>query len=298
MGVPVTRSVAVPTRVLLTGAFGLIGSATLEVLRANGIAVTALSNVNPGTLPAGVDRSFVGDAGDVDLVRAALADVDAVVHLAALASPRHGDAVDVFAGNTRATFVVLDEAGKAGVGRAVIASSYSVLGLPFAEPDLHPAYLPLDEHTPLQVEDCYALSKQVDEATAHMAARRYGMTVAALRFPYVANAGMLAQRIARVTADPSDAARECWTYLDVRDAAEAAWLSLTAPLTGAPAIFLAAPETLAPYPTEDLIRAYHPDTEIRRPLPDRTAPIDLAPAVRLLGFTAQHVVPLTTEPLP
>src|SRR5882724_6781763 len=106
-----TRSVVVPTRVLLTGAFGLIGSATLDTLRANGIAVTALSNVRPETPPPGADRVFVGDAGDVDLVRAALADVDAVVHLAALASPRHGDAVDVFAGNTRATFVVLDEAG-------------------------------------------------------------------------------------------------------------------------------------------------------------------------------------------
>lgn len=35
-----TRSTAVPTRVLLTGASGLIGSATLETLRANGIAVT------------------------------------------------------------------------------------------------------------------------------------------------------------------------------------------------------------------------------------------------------------------
>jgi len=294
----VTRFAAVPTRVLLTGAFGLIGSATLETLHADGIAVTALSNVRPATPPPGVDRLFVGDAGDVDLVRAALADVDAVVHLAALASPRHGDAVDVFAGNTRATFVVLDEAGRAGIGRAVIASSYSVLGLPFAESDLHPAYLPLDEDTPLQVEDCYALSKQVDEATAHMVARRYGMSVVALRYPYVAKAGMLAQRVAQVTADPGGAAaRECWTYLDVRDAAQAARLALTAPVAGAHAIFLAAPQTLAPYPTEDLIRAHHPDSEIRRPLPDRTAPIDLDPATRLLGFAARHVMPLPTESL-
>lgn len=292
-----TRSTAVPTRVLLTGAFGLIGSATLETLRANGIAVTTLSNVAPDTLPAGVDRSFVGDAGDVDLVRAALADVDAVVHLAALASPRHGDPVDVFAGNTRATFVVLDEAGRAGVRRAAIASSYSVLGLPFAEPELHPAYVPIDEHTPLQVEDCYALSKQVDEATAHMAARRYGMTVVALRYPFVATADGIAKRITMVTADPGNGARECWTYLDARDAAEAALLALTAPLTGAHAVFLAAPETLAPYPTEDLLRAYHPDSELRRPLPDRTAPIDLTPASRLLGFAARHVVPLATKPL-
>lgn len=293
-----TRSTAVPTRVLLTGAFGLIGTQTVWTLHANGIAVTALSNVAPDTPPDGVDRIFVGDAGDVDLVRAALADVDAVVHLAAIASPRRADPVDVFAGNTRATFVVLDEAGRAGVRRAAIASSYSILGLPFAEPDLHPAYVPIDIQTPLQVEDCYALSKQVDEATAHMAARRYGMTVVAMRYPFVATAEGIAKRITQVTADPTHAARECWTYLDVRDAAEAALLAITAPLTGAHAVYFAAPQTLAPYPTEALIRAHHPNTEIRHPLPDRTAPIDLEPATQLLGFTAQHVVPLATEPLP
>ncbi|HYS41597.1 MAG TPA: NAD(P)-dependent oxidoreductase [Pseudonocardiaceae bacterium] len=292
-----TRATTVPARVLLTGAFGVIGSPTVDTLRANGIAVTALSNVEPDTLPDGVDRLFVGDAGNVDLVRTALADVDAVVHLAAIASPLRADHVDVFAGNTRATFVVLDEAGRAGVRRAAIASSYSVLGMPFAEPDLHPAYVPIDIQTPLQIEDCYALSKQVDEATAHMVARRYGMTVVALRYPFTNTAAVIAERVALVTADPGHAARECWTYLDARDAAEAALLAVTAPLTGAHAVYLAAPETLAPYPTEDLIRAHHPDTEIRRPLPDRTAPIDLEPATRLLGFAARHVVPLATKPL-
>ncbi|HVV18239.1 MAG TPA: NAD(P)-dependent oxidoreductase [Pseudonocardiaceae bacterium] len=284
------------TRVLLTGAFGLIGGATRKALLDNGFQVSALSNVDPGDTD--VDRLFVGDAGDPDVVRDALADVDAVVHLAALPTPMHGTPVEVFGGNTRATFVVLDEAGRAGVRRAVIASSYSILGLPFAVHDLHPEYFPLDVRTPLWVEDCYALSKQVDEATAAMVHRRYGMDVVALRYPFVCDDERRTARLAQTVADPGAAAREAWAYLDVRDAADAARLALTAPLTGVHPVYLAAPETLAPYPTEALIRRYHPTSEIRTPLPGRTTPIDLRPAADLLGFTARHLTPLTEEPLP
>lgn len=286
------------TRVLLTGAFGLIGGVTLDAFLAHGLDVTALSLVDPGPRADDVDRLFVGDAGDVDLVRAALADVDAVVHLAALPSPRHGAPVDVFAGNTRATFVVLYEAARAGITKAVIPSSYSILGLPFAERELHPPYFPLDEHTPLQVEDCYALSKQCDEATAHMVHRRYGMNVVAMRFPFVCTDQMRDHRLKITLDDPANAAREAWAYLHVKDAAESLYLALRSEAEGVHSIFLAAPETLAPYPTEDLIRRYHPTSEIRVPLPGRTTPIDLAPAGRLLGFQAQHLTPLTEEPLP
>lgn len=284
-------------RVLVTGAFGLIGSAVLDTLRANGITVTALSVTDPPA-SADVDRVVVGDAGDVDVVRSALADVDAVVHLAALPSPNHGDAVTVFAGNTRATFVVLDEAGRAGVRRVVTASSYSILGLSFAPRPLHPPYFPIDEHTPLQVEDPYALSKQADEATAHMVARRYGTDVVALRFPFVVNEERITPWLRSASVDPGIAAAEAWAYLDVRDAADVTWRALTAQVTGVHTPFVAADETASPYPTEDLIRRYHPAAEIRRPLPGRTVPIDTEPAKRLLGFHARHTVDLTPAPLP
>jgi nucleoside-diphosphate-sugar epimerase len=295
----VTQQGRALARVLVTGAFGMIGTAVVDTLLAHGVAVTALAVAEPDPEAARrVDRVVVGDAGDVDLVREALADVDAVVHLAALPSPRHADAVTVFSGNTRATFAVLDEAGRAGVRRAVIASSYSILGLPWATHPLHPPYFPIDEHTPLQIEDPYGLSKQVDEATAHMVARRYGLDVVALRFPFVGGADRITRRLEMTLADPAMPASEAWAYLDVRDAAEATRLALTAQVTGVHALFVAAPEILAPYPTEDLIRAHHPDSEIRGTIPGRTTPLDLTPARHLLGFTAHHVVDLAPVPLP
>ncbi|MEN3615388.1 NAD(P)-dependent oxidoreductase [Plantactinospora sp. ZYX-F-223] len=281
-----------PGRVLVTGAAGRIGRAVLALLADRGIIATALVLDDPGDLAA--DRVVTGDAGDPDTVRTALAGVDAVIHLAAIPSPAGHSPYAVFGGNVTATFTVLEEAGRTGVRAAAIASSYCTTGLPFARAGLHPAYVPLDLATPSQVEDPYGLSKQVDELTAAAMARRYGMAVTALRYPFVASAERLAARAAEIAADPAHAARELWMYLDSRDAARAALLALGA--TGAHTVHVAAPRTLAPYPTLDLIRRYHPETEIRAPLPGRAAPLDLAHARNLLGFTAEHALDVVGTP--
>lgn len=287
-----------PRRVLVTGAAGLVGRVLTRAFADRGAAVTALVLTDPGDLAElGADRVAVGDASDVELVREALADVDAVVHLAALPTPTHGTPLEVFGGNTRATFTVLEEAGNQGVRRAVIASSLSILGMPWARNTLHPAYVPIDEDAPLQIEDPYGLSKQVDEASGEMMARRHGMGIVALRMPFVSDAERAAQRLPWFTADPAPGAAELWTYLDVRDAAQAAWLALTVPLQGFHKVFVAAPDTIVPYPTADLLRVYHPDAEVRAPLPGRTAALDLSAAERLLGFRAQHLLEVEPRPL-
>ncbi|MEV6155776.1 NAD(P)-dependent oxidoreductase [Nonomuraea sp. NPDC052129] len=276
-------------RVLVTGAAGRLGSAVLAELAARDIAVTALVAEDPGPLAA--ERVVVGDARDPAAVRAALDGADAVIHTAALASPEVAAPEVVFSANTQATFVVLNEAGEQGVRRAVIASSLSITGLPFARSRPSPAYLPLDEHVPLLIEDPYALSKQVDEATAAMMHRRHGMTVAALRFPFLGDQDRLAARAERLAGDPAAGATEVWSYLDLRDAARACLLGLTAPLSGAPVIFVAASDTLMTTPTEDLLAAHHPGVPCRTALPGRAVAIDLEPARRLLGFTALHPFP-------
>ncbi|GII29044.1 NAD-dependent epimerase/dehydratase family protein [Planotetraspora mira] len=282
-----------PRRVLVTGAAGRLGRAVLDLLAARGVPATALDLRDPGGLPA--DRVVAADAGDSAAVREALDGVDAVVHLAAIPAPSLGTPEEVFCGNTRATFVVLEEAGALGVRRAVIASSFSALGLPWASTLLHPEYVPIDEALPLQVEDPYGLSKQVDEATAAMVARRHGMAVVALRFPLLGGPGdKFDKTVARYAEDPGSGAKELWTYLDTRDAALACWLGLTRPFEGYHAAFVAAPTTLAAQPTEELIGRFHPQSERRAPMPGRAVPIDLGVAERLLGFAAQHPYPVAT----
>jgi nucleoside-diphosphate-sugar epimerase len=279
-----------PTRVLVTGAAGRIGRATLELLADQGVAAHALDRRDPGDLPA--ELVVEGDATDPRAVRKALAGVDAVIHLAAIATPLEDPPETVFAVNTQATHTVLEQAGAAGVRRACIASSMALYGLPFAAKPLHPAYVPIDEDLPSQAEDPYALSKQVDELTAAMMARRYGMGVVALRLPFVGGFGERLTRYAAEWADdPEPAASSLWAYLETRDAARACLLALSVPGPGMRALLVAAPETMVPQQTEDLLRRFHPTAEVRRPLPGRTVPVDTSAATRLLGFRPGYLLP-------
>ena len=281
-------SVALPDRVLVTGGSGRLGRTVVAALSGRGVRVTSLDI--DGTPPAGADRAVVGSASDTAVVKDALADAGAVVHLAARPSPHHGTAEEVFCGNTSATFTVLEEAGRSGIRRAVAASSYSATGLPFSTRRRHPAYLPIDEAIPLQVEDPYGLSKQVDEHTCSMMWWRHAMSVVALRFPYLATLeGGIAERAARVAADPSNGASEFWMYLDLADAAEACVLGLTEAPDGCHVVGLAAPETFASSPTEELLERFHPEVPRRRSFPGRMAPIDLGRAASLLGWTARRL---------
>nr|WP_211239769.1 NAD(P)-dependent oxidoreductase [Jiangella gansuensis] len=287
--------------VLVTGAAGMIGRATTNHLRSLGHAVTALVLDDPGDLK--VDRVVVGNAGDRAAVEEALDGVEAVIHLAAIPAPVLGTANEVFAGNTAATFTVLDAAGQRGIRRAAIASSINALGYgwsPLRRPC--PEYLPLDEDLPTQAADPYSLSKVADEATAAAMHRRYGMTVVALRLPFVGSLstddggdGRLPAHAAAVTANAEVGARDLWLYLETRDAARAMEHALRVSEAGAHVAFVAAPRSIAPYSTEDLLDLYYPDVPRRRPMPGRTAPVDLTQAERILDFTAIHLLPDSDE---
>jgi nucleoside-diphosphate-sugar epimerase len=312
----------------VTGAAGRLGRVVIRELARRGIAATGLARaedlaklVAKAEHQAGPEaehqaehqagpetedadelarsaRMVTGDAGDPDAVGGALDGVDAVIHLAAIATPTRDPGRKVFCDNTMATFTVLDEAARVGISRAAIASSWSVTGLPFAPALLAPAYVPIDEDLPLQVADPYALSKQVDEATGEMMWRRHGMSVIALRLPFLGRSGSdLPARAAQLTDDPAAGVRDMWSYLDYRDAARACVDAVTVDHTGFAVVGMAAPETLCPYPTEALLDRYLPDVPRRAALPGRTVPIDVTRAQRVLGFSAIHLWPVETSAL-
>jgi nucleoside-diphosphate-sugar epimerase len=278
-----------PHRVLITGAAGRLGRHAVDAFATAGVAVTALV-LNSDDAP-GADHTVVGDARDIDTVRAALHDVDVVAHLAAIPSPNLGTAEEVFCGNTAATFTVLEQAALAGVRRAVIASSQAISGLPFGPLPRRPAYLPIDESLPLQIADPYALSKATDEATAAMMWWRHGLSVCSLRLPHLADVdGALLDRAAKIEADPGTGTKEFWSYLDWRDAARACLLAARVPPQGSSVVLVAAPRTLVSHPTQWLLNTFLPDVPQRHQFVANEVPIDLRLAQSLLGFEASHVM--------
>lgn len=272
-----------PARVLVTGADGKIGRAVVADLTERGVAVTALSR--EWESPSRADRVITGDATvEVDVARA-LEGADAVVHLAALAHRDAGRPYEVYRTNTDATFNVLAQAGGRGVARAVIASSINAFGIPMHRKPLLPAYFPIDEQIPYDLDDWYSLSKRSDELTAEMAASHWDMTVVALRFPYVGTPEQVRQHAGHVH---DQQVREGWSYIDLSDAAEAIWAGLIAPLTGAHVIGVSAPDTYRPEATADLLAEHAPQVPIRVDIAGRSALIDTTRAAELLGFVAQR----------
>jgi nucleoside-diphosphate-sugar epimerase len=275
-------------RVLVTGADGSIGRAAVAGLQAVGYDVTGLSLRYDHASTA--NRALVGDARSASDVNAALAGVDAVLHLAAIPHPSLGTPEEVFENNVAATFNVLAQAGQQQVRRAVIASSINAFGVPMNVNDVEPAYYPLDEEVEADIADAYSLSKSVDEQSARMAWRRWGTDVIALRFPLVKSRDELLRFAARAERDPSIMAREGWAYLDLRDGVRAIIAALESPVPGAHVVGLAADDILIDRQTDELLRKYAPDVPLRQAVEGRGSLVDTSRARELLGFTPEHSI--------
>lgn len=238
-------------KVLVTGASGLLGSAVCDLLAETDLPFQTL-DLNSISHPAAIEH-FVGLATDQELVQAAVQDVSAVIHLAAIRNPNYGSSVAVFS-NALATFTVLDAASSVGVKRAVIASSFSATGLPFSNVPVKLAQLPIDESFTNQISDPYALSKNIDELSAKYLNTRYGMQTVALRYPYIGDHNeLLPKRFAQIAADPAVGCKELWTYIDIRDAAEVALNSILNEGVIAGSYFVTAPNVLGPHTAAELV---------------------------------------------
>ena len=298
-------------RIVVTGAAGGIGRWVVADLVANGHVVVAVDRVAPGSMRPGTggqepaDPStgsdtcgpprptervewHLGDARDATLLERATMGADALIHLAAIPAPTLGTAYDVFATNTQATFTALEAAGKAGVRRVAIASSISLLGLPYSPVPISPLEAPIPDDHPDIGSDPYALSKETDEATLRTMHRRHGYQAIALRISGVAPMAFHRERLPSAEADPGLLANECWAYLESRDAARAFALAVEREIPGVTAINVMAPDTNSSVPSAELMARYHPATRLRRPLVGYESIFDTTRARELLGFTALH----------
>jgi nucleoside-diphosphate-sugar epimerase len=284
------------SRVVVTGGAGRLGRSIVAGLREAGHAVLS------------VDRQVDDDpdSAQADLLdpaaaQAVMADfaAEAVVHLAAIATPFSAPERQIFHTNTTLAYTVVEAAIAVGVQRVIVASSPTVYG--YGSPTgWVPESLPLDEQARPRPWNAYSLSKLVAENVVSMFAAQYGdrIRLAAFRPCYVIAPeewrGALTQQghtVADRLADPALSAPALFNYLDARDAASFV-LRLLERMDSIPngeTFMVGADDALAERPLAELLPIYHPGTTAAAAVLTGTAPaFSNEKAKRLLGWHPEH----------
>ncbi|MFT3663416.1 NAD-dependent epimerase/dehydratase family protein [Piscinibacter sp.] len=289
------------SRVLVTGAAGLLGRFVVDELLSRGHQVRGFDR-RAGK--ADIEWQ-VADVTDPAEVRKAVKGMEAVLHIAAVPNIWSGDGQTIMRVNTLGTYTVLDAAEAEGIGRIVFCSSDSVAGYTVREGRmLPPRHAPLGLEHPLQATDPYAISKILGEDLCRAYTLR-GMSVVALRTVFVAYPEMAGEIVARAkdpahykgpaVGGPSSAGGgPLHHHIDPRDLARAFRLALERPMPAGAfeRFYLSARVTLSPEPTLARLRRLHGDAvEVRDPsvyAREPFAPLyDLSHAARELGFVAE-----------
>jgi nucleoside-diphosphate-sugar epimerase len=268
-------------RIVVTGGSGKAGRWVMRDLRDHGHDVLNVDVRHDG-LPNG--QCLVADLADYGQAHEALADAEAVIHLAAIPAPGLRPPTETFRINAQSTYNVFAAAEAHGLRRVVWASSETVLGLPFDTP---PLFAPIDETIEPRPESSYSLSKRVGEEMAVQFSRRTGIPFVGLRISNIMEPDDYA-------AFPSywDDARlrrwNLWGYVDCRDVAQACRLGLEADISGAEICIVAAAETVMTRPSEDLMAEVFPSVPMTRKVQGRETLLSIDHARRILGYEPGH----------
>jgi nucleoside-diphosphate-sugar epimerase len=208
--------------------------------------------------------------------------IEAVVHLAAIPSPAHSTANQIFAVNATSTHAVFSAAARLGLQKVVWASSETTLGLPFDRP---PDYVPVDE-THVYPETSYALSKVVGEEMARQFHRWSGIPIIGLRFSNV----MIRSDYERFEAwqdDPHARMWNLWGYVDESHVAQSVRAALAADLQGADSFIIAAGDTVMRRPSRELMAEVYPDVPVADRVTGNDTLLDISRAREVLGYAPQ-----------
>ncbi len=279
-------------RILVTGARGKVGRATVTTLQAAGHDVVATDLGRPvfERRPDGEAPYVQADLTDAGAVYALMGGMDAVVHAAAIPEPTQNVPHEVFGNNLMSLFNVIEAAIRFGVPRLVNISSETVPGMHFAHRPFDPAYFPLDEElTPLP-QDPYALAKFFGEQLCDAAARRSDLRSITIRPAWVQNEtsypGNLGPQVRAARAGTPEPTANGWSYIDVYDLADAIGLAVESQLPGHEVFFIASPDAPGLTDTRAALRAqYGADIELRDFPEPGSSGISTAKARRLLGWT-------------
>jgi uronate dehydrogenase len=181
-------------RILLTGARGAVGTRLRPMLVAAYGAVR-LSDLAPPTESLAPGESFVAaDLSRIEQVRAAVAGIDAIVHLGGFSVEGPWDTI--LQANIAGTYNLYEAAREAGVRRVVFASSNHAVGF-------YRRSTTIDHTAAPRPDTRYGVSKAFGEALGALYADKHGLRVLNIRIGNVADAPIDRRRLA-IWISPAD----------------------------------------------------------------------------------------------
>ena len=268
-------------RVTVTGASGKAGFAIANYLVDAGYDVLATDVAPPR---AGLKCRFLradltqyGEAVEV------LNGMDAVVHMANIPANNIYTESHTFNQNILMNANIFQAAGAVGLEKVVWASSETTLGLPFDPP----LYAPVDEDHYPHPTSTYALSKVVTEEMARHHSKWWNIPFIGFRFTNI----FAPEDYARVPGyqnDPADRSWNLFGYVDVRDCALACHLALTADVTGADTMIIAAADSIIDRPSRELAEEIFPGLEFRSEVEGTDTLLSIEKARRVLNYQPQY----------
>lgn len=270
-------------KIALTGGAGGIGRAITARALADGHSIVSLDRAPHPDFKDGPNFRFVqADISDYDLMVRSFEGCDTLIHMAAIPSPFHLPDHIVHNNNVTGSYNALRAAAEHGIMRVCQASSVNAIGHSYSRKSRYD-YFPLDEEHPTYNEEPYGLSKWICELQAETFVRRYGMTIASMRFHWVVpNRDKAVMGFNHQGDNPG---MHLWAYTLFDAAVDACLLSLTADFTGHEAFFIVAPDTTMDTPSRELAATHFPGTPIKGDFAGNASFFNSTKAERLLGWT-------------
>jgi nucleoside-diphosphate-sugar epimerase len=287
-------------RIFFTGGSGKAGRHAIDHLVAQGHRVTNADLVpleREGVPDLRIDLT---DAGQVFNAMSAYAEFDelepgtgvptydAVVHFAAIPAILVRPDNETFRINALSTYNVLDAAVKLGIGKVVFASSETTYGICFADGEVRPEYVPIDEEHPTVPHDSYAMSKVVNEATARSFQARSGIDVYGLRINNVIEPHEYETKFPAFVADPALRRRNVFAYIDARDLGHMVDCCLRADGLGYEVFNVSNDDTSVAIPSDEVYERFYAGVDKRRELTGFDTFYANDKAKRLVGFAPRH----------
>jgi nucleoside-diphosphate-sugar epimerase len=216
-------------RVFFTGGSGKAGRHAIRYLVEQGYRVVNGDMVplgDPGVADLRIDLTVAGQVFNALSAYAGLDELepgtgvpryDAVVHFAAIPAILVRPDNETFRINALSTYNIIDAAVKLGIRKVIFASSETTYGICFAEGEVRPEYVPIDEEHPTVPHDSYAMSKVVNEVTARSFQARSGIDIYGLRINNVIEPHEYETKFPAFVADPGLRRRNIFAYIDARD---------------------------------------------------------------------------------